>query len=141
MARPRTTNPRRNLVSFRLTDSEYAFLKTTVERMGKDGEKFSETLGRVIKGVLIMEAERQLKLLREKEKPCVTLTVEDIEKRRELARKCSPSFALNPSVVARPDGATHDNTERGQATAKIENLASPSGSAAQRAAESAGKFE
>jgi len=117
------------------------FLKTLVEKIRKDDERFSETLGRVIKGVILHEAEKLTKALRETPKPSVTVTVEDVEKRRDESRKGSPEIAFNPSVVARPIGATHENTERGQATAKIENSYSPSGSAAQRAAESAEKFE
>ena len=145
MARPRSDNPKRNIVAFRLTDVELAFLKTAANRVKLEGEKFPETVGRIIRTVLLTEAKRQFNTLREMEKnhekPVITLTVEDVEKRRELSRKCPPSFASNPSVVARPCGATQDNTERGQATAKIENWASPSGSLPQRGSESAGKIE
>lgn len=116
-----------------------------IERTSKGGETFSETVSRAVRWFIVNEAKREISALREMtqemKKPCVTVTVEDVEKRRENARVSSVSLASNPSVVARPCGATHDKTGQGQTTEKIENFASPSGSAARSADESAGKLE
>ena len=82
MPRPRTSKPKRNLVSFRLTDEEFSILKTMVEHTKLDGETFSETVGRAVKWFIAKECERQIKTLRETKNsaavPVVSVTTEHL---------------------------------------------------------------
>lgn len=82
MPRPRTSKPKRNLVSFRLTDDEFSILKTMVQHMKRDGETFSETIGRAVKWFIAKEAEREIKALRETKEnlsaPVVSITTEKL---------------------------------------------------------------
>ena len=167
MARPLNKYPRRNVVSFRLSDPEFEVIQYLVDQCKNDGETFGETVGRIVKSSIMVAAQKRFLAFREtmekSNAPHISLTREEIEGRRqrylqEFTRACyareeeakrkaprrveRAEFALSSVVVARPEeGAQLQAEERGQATEKIENLASPSGSEAQRASESAGKLE
>jgi len=83
MPRPRTSKPKRNLVSFRLNDDDFSLLKTFAQRAQHDGETFSETIGRAVKWFVQAEAERKIQALRESQKnaaaPVVTITTESLD--------------------------------------------------------------
>lgn len=59
MARPVKKYPKRNVVSFRLTDPEIAALRFLAEQVKKEGETFNDTVGRFIKNAIKKAAEQQ----------------------------------------------------------------------------------
>lgn len=163
MGRPLEKYPKRYAISFRVNDPDMAALRFFAEQVKRPGETFNETLGRVVRDVLLKSAEKQYLAQRERierGKVAVAITLEDVDKRRKKYRedflraavwarnegeRNSPErVALaSPSVVAvaRSEAAHTEITADWEATTKTDNLASPSGAPARSAGESTGKLE
>lgn len=161
--RPLERYPKRHVISFRVNDPDMAALQYLADQIKRPGERFNDAIGRVIRDVLLKSAEKSYLAQRERierGKVSVAVTCEDLDKRRKKYREEFYSGAkwarkkgatespqrvelASPSViaVARPEAAHTERADAGEATAKIENLDSPSGSLPQRGSESAGKFE
>ncbi len=63
MARPVVKWPKKNVVTFRLSDPEYAALKFYARHLSHDGESFSDTLSRVLRDFIEHAAVKQLEFI------------------------------------------------------------------------------
>lgn len=140
MGRPLNKYPRRNVVSFRLSDPEYEVIQYLVDQCKTAGETFGETVGRIVKSSIMTAAQRKYLAFREmmekQNAPHISVTVEELEARRkkyaqEFRQACvtresqaknkaprranSSELAISSVVVARPGaGAQVQAEERGQ---------------------------
>lgn len=63
MARPVVKWPKKNVVTFRLSDPEYAALKFYAKHLAFNGESFSDTLSRILRDFIEHAAVKQLEFI------------------------------------------------------------------------------
>lgn len=90
MGRPLEKYPKRNAIAFRVSDPDLAALQYLADQAKHPGETFNETLSRIIRELLIRAAEKSYIMRRERlerDKIAVSVTREQIEKRRKKYRE------------------------------------------------------
>lgn len=89
MGRPVEKYPKRNAIAFRVSDPDLAAMKYLADQCKHPGETFIETLGQLIRELLIQSAEKAYLAQRERlerGKIPVSLTREEVDKRRQKYR-------------------------------------------------------
>lgn len=115
MGRPLEKYPKRNAIAFRVSDPDLAALQYLADQAKHPGETFNETLSRLIRELLIRAAEKSYFARRERlerDKIAVSLTKEQIEKRRKKYREDlmnGAKWAMKNGMTQTPPRSEYEN--------------------------------